>query len=135
MEITHYEAEKSGESYVLRVCFDGIITSEWKQAYCDAVEQTPHINFRSSGAPTVEQMNFYDNYAISDTFSEFAAHDIPEFINEFKKIVEVANLNFEKVQVEKQKEEERRKREQDEQDAKLKAINDLIHQKPGGKGR
>lgn len=129
MKIKDFNLEKDGQMYVLKVIFDGKISQDWINSYNKAIRQSSKAftSIRGSGAPTINKIEFVDDYAISDPFSRHAISDISDFMKEFEFFVDLANQTFENLEIQNKKKEERLEEEKSKEEAELEELNDILH--------
>lgn len=106
------------------------VDMEWQHCYQEAIlRKGTHTSWRSSGAPTIDNVSFVANTAVTTPFpnNELTKREAKDFLNEFNETLVIANQLFDNLQ--KQKENELRKKEEaaKKQNEQLQELNDYFN--------
>ena len=123
VKIVKKEYKESGYRYYLEITLSECVDCEWEEAYQEALSKKPFTALSSSGAPTIDKVEFVGNVILTKDFPEFAMSDVREFLKDLEERIEMANMIYvSNAAYKKQLEEAERKKEQAEKD-KLAELN------------
>ena len=92
--VKKYEVKPNGLRFILDIELTDYVNDLWLEAYKESFLKKGCVTLRSSGAPTVDRINFYGNHAETKDFSEYAKCELKEFCKEFEERLVLANAIF-----------------------------------------
>lgn len=128
ISIKSKEVKRDGQRYYIDFELTDYVNDMWEGAYEEALmQQSSFTSCYGSGCPTVNRITFDGDHAVTFSFTELAKRDLPEFLENFEKMIERANRIYEsKLCLQRQREEAARRREAEE-NAKLDELNKFIN--------
>ena len=114
--------ECNNNMYCLEITLSDYPDPIWEQSFKEALRTEPFISMRSSGAPIVNMLSFQGNTIITPPFAEYAKTDLPEFLNELRNFIKIANKIY-NAKVERIRQQE--KQEAQEKQDKAKKLDEL----------
>ncbi|MCR5693259.1 MAG: hypothetical protein K6G74_04795 [Bacilli bacterium] len=114
----------------LRIKLKQIANFEFENCYQDAIVKLgSHVSLRASGAPTVDNVVFEGQYAITRPFpnNKLALGDAKDFLNEFDSVIGFTYKLYEELQHQKAKEEEIKKQKAEERKKEIDKLDDFFN--------
>lgn len=126
--IKNVTSQFDGQSIRLSIELDVNTDAEFVAAYQKALsENGSFTSWRSSGAPTVNDVVFSGRYVTTKSFPEFAKDDAKTFLKEFDAYLSIAKRNYDYLQMRKKQAFDQQIKDAEAQKKKLNGLNDFFN--------
>ena len=127
ISIINKEVKEKNGRYYLVITLSESVNELWKASYQKALTTKVFTTLLSTGAPTVDKVNFYGNVLETNSFPICAMSDAKKFLEELSSFINIANGIYQSELILIKQKQEADKKKQEESARNLKSLNDFLN--------